>query len=243
MPLRAGAAVSSVLLLVVAYYLIEKAVGRPWRYVRLRPVKPGLALYSILATVALIPLAGSLMAVLISHFNVPEEWLELPYHLIRAGDLRELFYVWVVSALLVGAGEELVFRGVLQNSLSRKFRGWVAVLIASAVFGILHAWRFPVAFGLGAFLGTLYLVTGSLVVPVIAHITINSVAVLGSFVLERTDPESIPDWVVENESAPALVLVVSISVFALFMYLILKEAAAAGDRRKPDPDLGGDGGP
>jgi membrane protease YdiL (CAAX protease family) len=199
-------------------------------------------LYSILSAAALIPLAASLMAVMVSRFNVPEEWLEASYELIHAGDLSELFRVWVVAAVLVAVGEEFVFRGVLQNSLMGRFSGWAAVLLSAAVFGILHAWRFPAAFVLGVFLGVLFIVTGSLVVPIVAHITINSVVVLGSYLVERAEPGSIPDWVAENRSAPGLVLFVSLSAFAVLMWLIRKAAPAGGSIR-PGPDAGVDGAP
>jgi len=225
--LRAGAAISSVLLAATAYYLVWRTVGRPGDYAKIRRLRPRVALYSVLAGLALIPLAASLMAVVISYLDLPEKWLESAYELVRADDLRGLLYAWVVAALLAAVGEEFVFRGVLQNSLGTKYPSWVAILMASGAFGALHVWRFPAAFVFGVFLGTLYVMTGSLLAPIVAHLTINSVVVIGSFVLERADPESLPDWIVQDAAAPPVLLAVSIVVFVLAMGLIWKATSSA----------------
>jgi membrane protease YdiL (CAAX protease family) len=225
--LKTGAAVSSAVLAGSAYYLVRRAVGKPWRYVRLRSLKPGLVLYTVVATVALIPVAASLMGVVISFFEIPEEWLDAAYELVKADNLSDLLFIWLVTAVLVPWGEEFVFRGVLQNSLSSRFHPTVAVLIASTAFAVLHIWRFPAAFVLGVLLGTLYVWTGSLVAPVIAHITINSVVVVGTFLLERADPEGVPpwllDWMKDNSSVPTLVLGISLAAFTVFLRLIWME--------------------
>lgn len=242
LPLKLGAGISSILLAATAYFLVWRAIGRPLRYVRVRTLGLRIPIYTILATLAIIPVAASLMAVTISFLEIPEEWLEAAYALVRADNLTELLYVWIVTALLVPVGEEFVFRGVLQNSLSGKFHPVVAVIIASSVFGILHVWRFPAAFVLGLFLGALYAVSGSLLAPVVAHITVNSVVVVGTYLLERAGPRAVPGWVSESGSAPGLVLGVSIAAFAVFMRLIWKEARqGAGWVADSDPGLAGDG--
>jgi membrane protease YdiL (CAAX protease family) len=233
LPLRTAAAISSVLLPSTAYYLIWKTAGRPWRYVRLGGLKASLVLYSILAAIALIPVAASLMAVVVSAFKIPEEWIEAMYELVKADSLHELLIVWLVTAPLAAFGEEFVFRGVLQNSLSTRFRPWLAVLVASAVFGVLHVWRFPAAFMLGAFLGALYAITGSLTASIVAHLTVNTAVVLVSFLLDRAGPQAVPTWLSENAPAPAAVLVVCIAAFAFLMHLIRRASTRAGAEDLP----------
>jgi membrane protease YdiL (CAAX protease family) len=242
LPLMAGAAVSAVLLPATAYYLLWKVVGRPWRYVRLQNLKPMTGIYTILAAIALIPAAASLMAVVISILHVPEAWIEATYQLVKADNLPQLLRVWVVTALLVAIGEEFVFRGVLQTSLSSKVRPWASILVASAVFGALHVWRFPSAFMLGIFLGVLYEMSGSLLAPIIAHITVNSAVVVGSFLLSRVKPETAPGWLRENTTAPLPVLALSLVFFALLMHLIWKDVSAGrGWGPGDDPGRHGDG--
>ncbi|HEY2827032.1 MAG TPA: CPBP family intramembrane glutamic endopeptidase [Pirellulales bacterium] len=77
----------------------------------------------------------------------------------------------LISAV-AGIGEELLFRGVLQPLLI----GWLGIaaglIIASTVFGLLHAVTVTyavLATAVGAYLGWLALTTGNLLVPMIAH--------------------------------------------------------------------------
>ena len=242
LPLKPGAAISSVLLLASTYYLVWRTTGRPAEYVRLHGLSPHVALYSVFASLALIPIAASIMAVIMSYLDLPEEWLEAAYELVRAEDLPGLIYAWVVAALLAAIGEEFVFRGVLQNSLASRYASWLAILIASGVFGVLHVWRFPAAFILGAFLGVLYVMTGSLAAPILAHVTINSVVVVGSFLLDRAEPGSLPDWVANDAPAPLAILFASGAVFALLMALLLRSTSAVRAARLEEGAVSGPGG-
>ena len=78
----------------------------------------------------------------------------------------------VLFAALSGLGEEALFRGVLQNEFG--------LVVATVLFAALHVGpsrRYLVwtAFAavVGLLLGTLYLWTGSLIAPIVAHGTIN----------------------------------------------------------------------
>lgn len=92
----------------------------------------------------------------------------------------------VLSLLVVGPVEELLFRGTVQGLLRRAWGGWPAVGIASLLFGLIH---YPgitgtveerlayvaVAVILGGALGALYERTRNLVVPALAHGGYNAV--------------------------------------------------------------------
>src|SRR5262245_37284042 len=78
----------------------------------------------------------------------------------------------LVLALLSAAGEELLFRGLLQP--------WMGLLPQALLFGLVHQMPGPsrwtwVAWALvvGLALGALYEVTGSLLGPIVAHALIN----------------------------------------------------------------------
>ncbi|MFT4570751.1 MAG: membrane protease YdiL (CAAX protease family) [Hyphomicrobiaceae bacterium] len=86
----------------------------------------------------------------------------------------------IAASLAAGIGEELLFRGFLQNL----FVGWTGeiagLVIASIGFGLIHAMTFGyavVAGILGLYLGALYLWTGNLFVPIIAHAVYDAVAI------------------------------------------------------------------
>lgn len=85
--------------------------------------------------------------------------------------------IWL--GLLPGLSEELLFRGVMIPALGGNL---IAVILSSCLFGILHlsgmqqwpyvVWATIVGFALGY--GTL--ITGNLLVPIVAHIITNLVA-------------------------------------------------------------------
>ncbi|HEY9768360.1 MAG TPA: CPBP family intramembrane glutamic endopeptidase [Coleofasciculaceae cyanobacterium] len=85
--------------------------------------------------------------------------------------------IWL--GLLPGLSEELLFRGVMLPALGLNL---TAVLISSILFGVLHLsgnnqWPYVVwATIVGFALGYCALVTGNLVVPVVAHIITNLVS-------------------------------------------------------------------
>lgn len=91
-----------------------------------------------------------------------------------------------IFAAASGIGEEIFFRGFVQQILSTAvFSGtggdWLAIAVASLVFGGMHIgpdletfWPWTVmAIVLGVGFGWMYLYTGNLLAPIIAHFTIN----------------------------------------------------------------------
>ena len=80
------------------------------------------------------------------------------------------------TALALGAaagiGEEMLFRGVLQEALATRFGDAIAVVSSSIVFGLLHAVT-PLYAALASlasfFFGFLYLKSSNLAVPIICH--------------------------------------------------------------------------
>jgi membrane protease YdiL (CAAX protease family) len=97
-----------------------------------------------------------------------------------AGDPTYLLAMVVVSILLVGPAEELLFRGAIQGRLRQSWGPWPAILGATVLFGAIHA---PAVSGttgavvgylvtaaiLGLLLGYLYERTDNIVVPAAIH--------------------------------------------------------------------------
>ncbi len=82
-------------------------------------------------------------------------------------------------ALAAGIGEELLFRGVIQGGLASLVGPWSALVIASLLFGLVHAMTrayFIIATLAGFYLGLLYLWTGNLLIPVVVHFLYDWVA-------------------------------------------------------------------
>ena len=83
---------------------------------------------------------------------------------------------FAIISLLAGLGEEMLFRGLLQEGLSRWWGGdigpWLALVVASLLFGIMHAVTPAYALlatAIGLFLGWLWIETGNLLVPITTH--------------------------------------------------------------------------
>lgn len=91
-----------------------------------------------------------------------------------------------IFALASSIGEELFFRGFLQQLFTEvvfagPYGDWIGLAAASVVFGLLHIgpdakkfWPWTVmAIVLGAGFGWMYLYTGNVLAPILAHFTIN----------------------------------------------------------------------
>lgn len=92
----------------------------------------------------------------------------------------ELAFQLLGSCLIIPIAEELVFRGVVYQRIRVYFDVKVALLFSALIFGIVHAnlVQFLYAALLGILLAFLYEKTGYFYVPVLGHITANTIAVI-----------------------------------------------------------------
>ena len=87
----------------------------------------------------------------------------------------------VVVALIPALGEELTFRGVLQQSLTRGIKNpHMAIILAAAIFSFIHFqfYGFLPRMFLGILLGYMFYITGSLWTSILMHFLNNGTAVL-----------------------------------------------------------------
>ena len=114
--------------------------------------------------------------------NLCSEFLGLPdlmQDTFRAMS-RNVFGI-ISIAIMAPLVEELLFRGAIQGYMLRKeMKPLHAILIASAIFGIVHMnpIQIPFAFAIGLIFGWLYYRTGSVVPGIIGHFINNSIACL-----------------------------------------------------------------
>ncbi len=107
--------------------------------------------------------------------------------------MRSPFDVMVnllIMALLPAIGEELFFRGSLQKVLLRMSgKPWLAIIISSVIFALLHGTFFKVLpiFALGLMLGSVYYLTRNLWYNIIIHFLNNGFAVLAVYYGNRSD--------------------------------------------------------
>jgi membrane protease YdiL (CAAX protease family) len=95
-----------------------------------------------------------------------------------------------LSFLLVGPGEELLFRGLVQGLLRETFHPARAIILASALFASIHLFSLSgegkivyigIAFVLALVLGATYEYTENLTVPAMIHGAYNAVQFAGAY--------------------------------------------------------------
>jgi membrane protease YdiL (CAAX protease family) len=86
--------------------------------------------------------------------------------------------LFVAVAIIAPLLEELLFRGLLQKSLSHKMPVWAAIAISALVFGAMHMdfYAMPPLVMMGAIFGVIYHLTGSLRVTILLHVVNNAAA-------------------------------------------------------------------
>jgi membrane protease YdiL (CAAX protease family) len=90
-----------------------------------------------------------------------------------------------IIALLAGLGEELLFRGAIQAAAAQWVSGpagpWLGLAVASVVFGLAHlitpAYATFAAL-MGAYLGLVWMWSGNLMIPIVAHAMYDFLALL-----------------------------------------------------------------
>jgi hypothetical protein len=86
----------------------------------------------------------------------------------------------VIIALIPAVGEELTFRGVLQQSLTRKMNPHIAIILSSAIFSFIHFqfYGFLPRMFLGMLLGYMFYITNSLWTSMLMHFVNNGATVV-----------------------------------------------------------------
>ena len=135
--------------------------------------------------------------------------------------------IGVLTIVLIGPlSEEIIFRhGMLGGMLRRRVNPWIAILVSSLLFGIIHWNPIQILFAsaLGVMLGILYTKSQSIVPSLLYHIINNGIAVVGLWITGQENPTA------EFETPPVLysvaVVAAAISI-PLFIYYWRKPTLA-----------------
>ena len=103
----------------------------------------------------------------------PATYLDQLGNIMSAGG-----WMMFTSIVVAPVMEEILFRGILQDALMRKYGVFIGIVIASAVFGIVHLIPQQVvnAFMIGLVLGYIYYRTGSLWPVILIHCINNAIS-------------------------------------------------------------------
>jgi hypothetical protein len=134
---------------------------------------PEAAVYGLLAT---IPLAATVWLCMRSRWGPFRRLLEFMEKNVNPLLANCRLWEFAGIAVFAGFGEEMLFRGVLQNLPSNLFEGqaytYVGLVLASVLFGLLHWLTLTYAILaalIGLYLGILWIATGNLLVPAVVH--------------------------------------------------------------------------
>ena len=143
--------------------------------------------------------------------------------LLRMDHFGEFLGNLTLIALLPAIGEEIVFRGVVQQQLMRRITNpWSALLVSAAVFSFFHFQfeGFLPRLLLGFLLGWLYWQTRNFWVPVIAHFFNNGIQIVGQYV--AGDNSSVVD-LEQDIQVPWFAALLSLFMIGVTMRLIRKQ--------------------
>ncbi len=113
---------------------------------------------------------------------MPDDYLEPLYNSMQGG-------LWAIGTAVIAAPilEEFLFRGVVQQNLSRFLSPIAGIIIASLIFGLIHIIPQQVITATlsGIVIGSVYYLTGSLVTVVLIHMLNNGLAYMAFLFLDK----------------------------------------------------------
>ncbi len=130
-------------------------------------------------------------------------------HLLEGIIAQNNFYEIVINIFLIGVipaiGEEMMFRGIIQQQIGRLLKNeHVVVWVSAAIFSAIHM-QFQGFFArmlLGSLLGYMFVWTKNLWVPMVLHLLNNGLQVIGIYAFgikpsdmdKMTDADKMPWW-------------------------------------------------
>ncbi len=156
--------------------------------------------------------------------NSEESLKKLTEAFLKMNGIGDVIVNVIVVALLAAVGEELFFRGAMQNV----FLEWTknkhtAVWVTAIVFSALHAqfYGFLPRMLLGVVLGYLYIWSGSLWLSMLFHFLNNGMAVVFSYLVGKGSVPAETETIGSGDS-PIYLVLISLIVSAGLMYFIYK---------------------
>lgn len=145
---------------------------------------------------------------------ITEQFLVMPH-------LSDLLLMLILMGLVAGIGEELLFRGIIQNL----FKNWsgsvhLAVWLTALLFSVIHLQYHAILprFVLGALIGYVYVYTGNLKYSILLHVIYNSVLVIITYLIQHDVLNE--TWELVGVNNMVLVFVASVIVLWLLKSLL-----------------------
>ena len=207
---------------IVGFTMVLSGIAMIWHLIHFKYVKFNLKSFGEVSGKTIVLSIPLIVAGMI-FINLCSEFIGLPDMMqdtFRAMS-RNVFGI-ISIAIMAPLVEELLFRGAIQGHLLRKgMKPVYAILIASAVFGIVHMnpIQIPFAFAIGMIFGWLYYRTGSVVPGIIGHFINNSIACIQMAVMtkEEFNTKTI-EWLGEGPTYALFAISLAVTI-GMFLYL------------------------
>lgn len=170
----------------------------PGKFLNLKMADPRLLFLALLSIIVIYPFIN-VVGVWNEGMHLPESlqsvenWMKeseesakvLTLQFLDTHTIPGLIINLIVIALIPAIGEELMFRGVIQQTLSAKVKNdHIAIWVTAFIFSAIHVqfFGFFPRFFLGALLGYLLLYSGSIIVTMICHFMNNAFVIIYAYV-------------------------------------------------------------
>lgn len=200
--LKLTLALQNVLAFMLPAFLMALVVGKPVRFLQLNKKPSAFAVVGVVVLYCVMTPAMNMIVHLNESVKLPEsmaaleQWLKaseeaalaVTNQVVDVSSIPAMLLSILYIGVLTGLGEEMFFRGALQNVLHKGIaRQHFAVWTAAVIFSLLHFqfYGFVPRVLLGAFFGYAFLWSGSLWVPVIGHALNNSAVVVSTYLVKN----------------------------------------------------------
>src|SRR5574344_360870 len=188
-------------------------------------------LYIAILSTTLLPII-SFFVYLNMQMNLPDSWSSIESWMRNMENENEnlitlitndsrvsiLLLNLLICAVVPAICEEFFFRGTLQQFLSQRFSNkHVAILVTAFIFSAIHLqfYGFIPRFLLGIYLGYLFVWTGSIWAPIVAHFLHNGISITMHFFGNIQNVEPTTDYIITDELT-WLIAAVFLSIGAIY---------------------------
>ncbi|HNY13293.1 MAG TPA: CPBP family glutamic-type intramembrane protease, partial [Candidatus Wallbacteria bacterium] len=230
--LKFGLILTEVLLILLPSYILIKLVyGDFLAHIRFKMVP--LAEFGYAALVGLSGFGFTFVLTILLGFIIPppEDFLKGMQEFVIAAGAYDFFVIAVLSAVLPGVCEEVMFRGALLRPLYKKYGRVTSAVYCGLLFGVFHLslYRFlPTAF-IGFYLSLITMHTGSIIPAMFCHF-------LNNFMIVALSNAGKIFKNYNSTVAEVVLLVLVFLAFLVFPFVIrpmLEEKREAGPIQKP----------
>ena len=124
---------------VLLYYFLLRSKGLSFGHAGYRNKLTGKGiLYGIgaffIVSIILYPLIDSLLA----NFNIPMFWESIGETAIKQNTTQDIFLGILIPAILSPLTEDTIFRGYVFQMFSERMKVWMAIILSSLIFAVIH---------------------------------------------------------------------------------------------------------